>query len=58
MKTFTGQKLGAGTDAKIYVEFIGERGSSDFRKLDDKLERYESGRYGNYLNNVFTAFNF
>jgi len=44
VKTFTGQKLGAGTDAKIYVEFIGERGSSDFRKLDDKLERYESGR--------------
>ncbi|XP_057314445.1 uncharacterized protein LOC130655679 isoform X2 [Hydractinia symbiolongicarpus] len=43
VKTFTGRKLGAGTDAKIYVEFIGERGSSDFRQLDSRLEKYEAG---------------
>ena len=45
VKTFTGKELGAGTDAKIYFELIGERGSSDFRQLDPAPAKYESGRY-------------
>jgi len=45
VKTFTGKELGAGTDAKIYFELVGERGSSDFRQLDPTPSKYESGRY-------------
>ena len=44
VKTFTGKTLGAGTDAKIYFELIGERGSSDFRQLDPTPAKYEPGR--------------
>ncbi len=44
VKTFTGDKFGAGTDAKIFMELIGERGSSDFRQLDSSLKKFEPGR--------------
>ncbi|XP_047144351.1 uncharacterized protein LOC100203426 isoform X9 [Hydra vulgaris] len=43
IKTFTGKQQGAGTDAKIYVELLGDRGNSDFRQLDNAIDKYEPG---------------
>eukprot|EP00795_Rhopilema_esculentum_P005038 gene5038-148_t len=43
VKTFTGNQFGSGTDAKIFLEIIGERGSSDFRQLESGLSKFEPG---------------
>ncbi len=42
---YTGNKIGAGTDADVFITLYGDKGESGAIILDDKKNNFESGQY-------------
>ena len=40
----TGEKLGAGTDADVYIQLFGDAGESVEKRLDNARNNFEKGR--------------
>ena len=40
----TGEKLGAGTDADVYIQLFGDTGESVEKRLDNARNNFEKGR--------------
>lgn len=41
---YTGDKFGAGTDAKVFVTLFGENGRSEEKELESSKNDFERGR--------------
>lgn len=44
IEVFTGDRFGAGTDAEVSIELIGETGKSGLRVLDNANDNFERNK--------------
>ena len=56
VSTYTGDRFGAGTDARVFISLFGSKGGIEERELESSgRDNFERGQYVSYQNFILCA---